>query len=123
MFRSLWVDLDIGKGTEFDTQMAGFAALRIFINSLSLPEPTIVSSGYGLHVYWTFDEAVDYNVWKPLANALKDRLSTENFRVKDKGLTADAVRILRIPNTKNFKGGTQVDVEVLVLSPSSPVQT
>lgn len=123
MFRSLWVDLDIGKGTEFDTQMAGFAALRIFINSLSLPEPTIVSSGYGLHVYWTFDEAVDYNVWKPLANALKDRLSTENFRIKDKGLTADAVRILRIPNTKNFKGGTQVDVEVLVLSPSSPVQT
>jgi hypothetical protein len=123
LFKSLWVDLDIGKGTEFDTQMAGFAALRVFINSLSLPEPTIVSSGYGLHVYWTFDDAVDYNTWKPLANALKDRLSTENFRIKDKGLTADAVRILRIPETKNFKGGNQVDVELLVLSPSATVQT
>ena len=121
-FKSLWVDLDIGKGTEFDTQMAGFAALRIFINALGLPEPSIVSSGYGLHVYWTFDETIDYNAWKPIATALIAKLNTENFKVKDKGLTGDAVRILRIPETTNFKGGSQVPVELLVLSPSAPVQ-
>ena len=122
LFKSLWVDLDIGKGTEFDTQMAGFAALRIFINALGLPEPSIVSSGYGLHVYWAFDEPVDYNVWKPIANALISKLNSENFKVKDKGLTGDAVRILRIPETTNFKGGSQVPVELLVLSPTAPVQ-
>lgn len=121
LFKALWVDLDIGKGTEFDTQVAGLAALRIFIKALGLPEPTIVSSGYGLHVYWTFDEAVDYNVWKPLATALVAKMHSENFRVKDKGLTADAARILRVPNTKNFKGGVQVDVELILLSPSSPI--
>jgi hypothetical protein len=122
LFKSLWVDLDIGKGTEFDTQMAGFAALRIFINALGLPEPSIVSSGYGLHVYWTFDEAIDYNAWKPIATALIAKLNLENFKIKDKGLTGDAVRILRIPETTNFKGGSQVPVELLVLSPSAPVQ-
>ena len=75
-----------------------------------------------MHCYWTFDEAVDYNTWKPLANGLKDRLSTGNFKVKDKGLTADAVRILRIPNTKNFKGGLEADVTLLKLSSSNPIE-
>lgn len=87
LFKSVWVDLDIGKGTEFDTLMAGFAALRIFINALELPEPSIISSGYGLHIYWTFDESIDYNAWKPIATALIAKLNTENFKVKDKGLT------------------------------------
>ena len=62
-FRSLYIDLDIGKGTEFPTQHDGLVALKNFSGALQLPTPTIVSSGYGLHIYWSFTEAVDYNTW------------------------------------------------------------
>ena len=40
---------------------------------------------------------------------------SEGFKVKDKGLTTDAVRILRLPDTTNFKGGLEADVTVLKL--------
>ena len=121
-FRSLWVDLDIGKNTAFADQAVGLAALRKFIDTVKLPKPTVVSSGYGLHVYWAFEEEVDYNIWKPLATALVQHISAEGFEVKDKGLTTDAARILRIPNTKNFKNDSQIDVKVLFTSPSTPVE-
>ena len=121
-YKSLWIDLDIGKGTEFPTQHDGLVALKNFSGALQLPTPTIVSSGYGIHCYWTFTEAVDYNTWKPLAVALVQRIMSEGFKVKDKGLTTDAVRILRLPDTTNFKGGLEADVTVLKLSPSKPIE-
>lgn len=49
-YKSLWIDLDIGKGTEFPTQHDGLVALKNFSGALQLPTPTIVSSGYGLHI-------------------------------------------------------------------------
>ena len=121
-FRALWVDLDIGKNTAFEDQAVGLAALRKFIDSIKLPKPTVVSSGYGLHVYWAFNEEVDYNTWKPLATALVQHISAEGFDVKDKGLTTDAARILRIPNTKNFKNNNQVYVNVIFSNGSTPVE-
>ena len=121
-FRSLYIDLDIGKGTDFLTQYDGLIALKNFSGALQLPTPTIVSSGYGLHIYWTFCEAVGYDTWKPLAVALVERMMSEGFKVKDKGLTTDAVRILRLPDTTNFKGGLEADVTVLKLSPSKPIE-
>lgn len=58
LFKSLWIDLDIGKGTAYETQVTGIAALKDFCLASSLPKPTIVSSGYGLHIYWSFEEEV-----------------------------------------------------------------
>lgn len=121
-FKSLWVDLDIGKGTEFPTQHDGMVALKNFSAALKLPRPTVVSSGYGLHIYWTFIESVDYDTWQPLATALVQHIMSEGFKVKDKGLTTDAVRILRIPETVNFKGGLEADVQILYLAPSKSVE-
>lgn len=122
LFKSLWVDLDIGKGTAYETQVTGISALKDFCKASNLPKPTIVSSGYGLHIYWSFTEAVDYNEWKPLAIALVDRMIAEKFQVKDMGITTDGARILRVPQTKNFKRGDAVDVELIAVSPSNPIQ-
>jgi len=121
-FRSLYIDLDIGKGTEFPTQHDGLVALKNFSGALQLPTPTIVSSGYGIHCYWTFTEAVDYNTWKPLAVALVQRIMSEGFKVKDKGLTTDAVRILRLPDTINFKNNSKADVKVIKVGAHATVQ-
>jgi hypothetical protein len=122
LFKSLWVDLDIGSDVTYETQVEGIEALRDFCTLTNLPKPTIVSSGYGLHIYWTFDTPVNYNIWKPIASALVDKIQSTKFRVKDKGITTDAARILRIPNTINFKMGKQANVELLTLSPSNPVE-
>ena len=121
-FKSLWVDLDIGSSATYETQGEGIQALKAFCSSLRLPKPTIVSSGYGLHIYWVFSEAVDYNTWKPLAVSLVDKFKTHNLNVKDRGVTTDAARILRIPDTINYKGGEQALVRVLVLSPTTSVE-
>ena len=116
MFKSMWVDLDIGKGTQYDTQAEGIEALRDFCQSTGMPKPTIVSSGLGLHVYWSFSEAVGYNVWKPLVVALTGRILVEKFAVKDLApITQDAARILRIPNTLNFKLGEDRAKKVKIL--------
>lgn len=121
-FKCIWIDLDIGKGTEFATQHDGMIALKNFSAALKLPRPTVVSSGYGLHIYWTFNESVDYDTWNPLATALVWHIKAEGFKVKDKGITTDAVRILRIPETTNFKNGLEADVTLLHLAPSKPVE-
>jgi Domain of unknown function (DUF927) len=120
-YKSLWMDLDIGKGTEYASKKEGLSALKRFTDTVKLPTPTVVSSGYGLHVYWTFDNEISYNEWKPLATALKNRVNSEGFRVKDASLTTDPSRVLRIPDTKNFKHDTQVDVKLIMLSDSAPV--
>ena len=122
LFKSLWIDLDIGKGTAYETQVTGIAALKYFCLASSLPKPTIVSSGYGLHIYWSFEEEIDYNEWKPLATALADKIVAEKFNIKDLGVTTDGARILRVPQTKNYKLGDAVDVELITLAPSTPIQ-
>jgi hypothetical protein len=117
-FKSLWIDLDIGDGTTFPTQEDGISALKEFIKATGLPKPTLVSSGFGLHVYFSVKQAIGFNEWEPLAEALKARILSEGFKVKDAGITTDAVRILRLPETVNYKKGIKTDVKLLCLGES-----
>ena len=120
--KSIWVDLDIGEDTAYPTQTEGMQALRAFIKAVKLPTPTVVSSGYGLHVYWVFNEEIDYNTWLPLSKALLAKMDAEGFVIKDRGCTIDAARIFRIPETTNFKHGKQADVKLVFTAPAHPVQ-
>lgn len=121
-FKSYWMDLDIGKNTAFPTQQDGLVALKNFASAVGLPLPTIVSSGYGIHCYWPLIEEITYDVWKPLAVEFVQRVIAEGFKVKDKSLTADAVRILRVPDTINFKLGLEAKVSVLHSSAPTSIE-
>jgi hypothetical protein len=121
-YKSVWIDLDCGANTAYATQDQGMVALKEFVDKVKLPTPTVVSSGYGLHVYFTFTEAVDYDSWHGVANALKARITTEGFAIKDIGITTDASRILRLPNTINFKNNTETEVKVLLTGTNATVQ-
>jgi hypothetical protein len=59
--KSLFVDLD-AKGEDKNSYASvsdAAAALFAFITKMDLPKPSaIVTSGGGLHVYWTFDRAL-----------------------------------------------------------------
>lgn len=121
-YKSVYIDLDCGPNTAYETKDEGMVALKAFVDKVKLPKPTVVSSGSGAHVYFTFTEAADYDQWHGVANALKARIIAEGFAIKDIGITTDASRILRLPNTINFKNNTETEVKVLVSGTNATVQ-
>lgn len=92
--RALWVDYD--KGMEGLTVKERVTKVQYKIQSLGLPEPSIlISSGNGIHSYWLLstragDEALE--VVKALVQA-----TNGDIRATDKA------RIMRLPNTMNVK--------------------
>ena len=74
----------------------------------------IIDSGRGIHCYWPFIEPVDKAVWTPVAEGLKFLCAKHGLKA-DGACTADAARILRVPNTKNFKDiNKPEDVKILM---------
>jgi putative DNA primase/helicase len=105
---SLWLDIDVGdkKAEEhkgYTTQRAALLALQSFCAKTGLPLPTVVvSSGYGLHVYWTVSEFVPAARWRQMASNLKALASCHGF-LADPSRTADIASVLRVPGTFNYK--------------------
>ena len=110
--KSFYVDIDCGVGKPYATQAEGLEALVGFCESKTLPTPTIVSSGRGIHAYWISPRPISRTEWKPTAERLKALCKEEGLRI-DMSVTADAARILRVPGTFNYKRDP-LPVEVLL---------
>lgn len=102
--KSLFLDIDCGEGKDYPDQQAGRIALDSFLASTSLPLPLVLSSGYGLHVYWPLEKELDREAWLVLALGLKELCKTHGLNADHK-VTADAARILRPVGSQNFKNG------------------
>jgi hypothetical protein len=100
--KSFFIDIDCGMGKPYADQAEGMDALKAFIKVTKLPKPTVVNSGNGIHAYWGLQAALPSEEWKPLAEKLK-ALCVQHKLEADASVTADTARILRIPNTLNFK--------------------
>jgi hypothetical protein len=109
--KSLFLDVDAYKG--YGSHKEAGVALAAFIKKIGLPAPsTLVNSGGGLHVYFTFDRALTPGEWLPLANALVN--AAKDFGLHfDAGCTIDAARVLRIPQTFNRKLATPRPVKLI----------
>lgn len=118
-FKAFWVDLDCGEGKPYEGQAPALESLRNFCKATGLPKPTIVNSGRGVHAYWVLNEVISYNEWKPTAEAFK-KLCAVNHLHADPAVTADAARILRVPNTLNFKN-QENPYEVSVMATSETI--
>ena len=101
-FKSFWVDVDCGPTKDYPDQKQGYNAIMSFCEGVNLPYPTIINSGNGWHCYWTLTEEISYNDWKPFADHLKSVCLSVGFKI-DAGITGDAARILRLPQTINYK--------------------
>jgi len=112
--RSFFLDLDCGTGKPYADQADAAQALRSFILTTQLPEPTVVNSGGGLHVYWPLTEDLPVDVWLVHAKSLK-RLCAQHNLHADPQVTSDCVRILRTPGTSNFKNGGSRPVQIVHL--------
>ena len=118
--KSFFLDLDCGEGKDYPNQTEAINALRGFVKTLSLPKPVMVSSGYGVHVYWILEDTVHPDEWTPVATQLKKMCVEYGLRA-DPAVTADTARVLRVPGTHNHKGDTPKQVKVLGIEPPTLV--
>jgi hypothetical protein len=103
--KSFWLDVDCKNKNplkDYANKDDGLAAISDFCTRNSFPRPTIVDSGNGWHAYWVLDEAVTKDEWQPVADALKSLCLSDGLRI-DPACTADSARILRIPDTLNYR--------------------
>lgn len=110
--RAFFLDLDCGTGKPYADQPAAAQALSVFITNTGLPSPTVVNSGGGLHVYWPLTEDIPAAEWLPHAKSLK-RLCAQHNLHADPAVTADCVRILRVPGTQNYKAELARPVQIV----------
>lgn len=103
--KAFFLDIDIKNGGYEEVEDA-IKALADFLSGTGLPKPTlIVGSGGGLHVYWTLKSPVTPFQWKPVADAFAEAAKELGLKA-DTACTIDSARILRVPNTFNYKQET-----------------
>lgn len=118
--RAFWMDLDVDPSNEhkFESQSVALDGLVAFCTAASLPMPMVLSSGNGLHIYWTLTHEIIPEQWKQLAESLKSLAAKLGFKA-DPACTSDPARILRTIGTWNRKNITAPRaVELVADAPS-----
>jgi len=117
--KAFWIDIDVKRKGDKKTNVYSdvpdaMVWFKSFLSTTGLPYPNLwVRSGYGLHVYWVLQDAVDPQTWQPYADALKAAILATGGTI-DVGITIDSARLLRPPETANFKDpANPAPVEVL----------
>lgn len=121
--KAFWLDIDCGpvkaevnpktgRPDGYIDQATGMQELIKFCSLIGLPQPIVVDSGRGLHVYWPLTESVSRNLWEPVAKRFRDLCVKQNFYVDPS--VFEASRVLRIPGTFNFKEDPPLPVSVVM---------
>lgn len=99
---AIWIDIDL-KDTPFTTlkEMATVYLPR-FKKSLFGTGFWVISSGNGLHLYWTFDKSVSRPRWLKIAQRLHDTCHALDITI-DPARTRDSSSIMRFPGSFNLK--------------------
>ncbi len=100
--RSLWLDVDCGSDKRYLDRSSALRALRSFLEQTGLPQPCVVGSGGGLHLYWPLRDSLLPHEWLGYARGLKAQCELRGFAA-DPSRTADAASILRPVGTWNRK--------------------
>jgi|TARA_X000001388_G_scaffold64466_1_gene50686 hypothetical protein len=118
--KCFFMDIDCGPNKDYETKSDGLKAFKVFRNEANLPKPSLlVDSGNGIHVYWVLTAAIPKETWKPIAESLKALCSDKKFSA-DSNVTADNARILRVPDTFNFK--SDIPKPVVVRRKGEPIE-
>lgn len=101
--KSLFVDLDVGDDEKkYPSQAAASDDLERFLDQTGLPVPVVINSGTGLQAYWIFTQDLPVDDWKPLAETFKQFCTGNGLKI-DVAVTADVARLMRCPETLNYK--------------------
>jgi len=116
--KSFFLDLDVGEAKAYKTQREAIVALKKFTAGVGLPLPLVVSSGYGVHVYWMLSEPLPSAIWVRIAAVFKSLTEAYGLHA-DPARTSDMSSVLRLPGTLNFKNPDDPQ-QVKILSPKYP---
>lgn len=101
--RSFFVDLDVGsEEKKYPNKQEAYDALNTFVFGNDLPPPVIIDSGTGIQAYWLFEDDVPASDWIAYATKFKEYCIDNGLRI-DPAVTADVARIMRCPDTFNYK--------------------
>jgi hypothetical protein len=100
--RSFFIDLDVGPTKEYFSVADAESALQTFVDDNELPPPVRIMSGTGLQAYWLFDSNIAIAEWKIYSAKFKKYCISHGLKI-DPTVTADAARIMRCPDTYNYK--------------------
>jgi hypothetical protein len=110
--KSFFIDLDVGASDKkYPSKDEALAALDDFVSQYDLPPPVRVDSGGGVHAYWIFDRDVPTEEWKIYATKFK-QMCLDYLKI-DPAVTADAARVLRCPDTFNYKKDPPMPTKLL----------
>lgn len=114
--RVLFLDIDIKPPPKgYATLGEALAELNKFIEKYGLPKPTaLVGSGGGVHCYWISNRFLTPDEWQPLANALQS--AATQFGLRADPVTTDICRILRVPETRNWKTDPPIPTKLIILA-------
>jgi hypothetical protein len=102
------VDVDPAGNGKYRSQTEVVAALYGHVRAGKLPLPTfVVSSGYGIHLYWRLAESVDPATWRAAAVTFRDRVTAiDPVLAADTSRVIDLAGLLRFPGAVNAKNPT-----------------
>lgn len=115
--RAQWLDIDVGPNKDYPTRKEALLALAGACRTLRIPAPMLVSSGRGIHAYWTFEKDLPAAQARILSATVANALNAIGFK-HDQSRTADLASILRPVGSHWRKDG---EVEVTLLRDAPPV--
>jgi hypothetical protein len=121
--RCLALDADTKESHNLATykdRVEAWDATLAFCRAAGLPPPIFVSSGGGLHIYWTFDRDIDPDLWQRLADGLKRACFRHGFHADHK-LTSNSSAVLRTPGFTHQRLRRTVEVGEIT-GPYNPEQ-
>ena len=105
-YRSFFIDLDVSEekaamGRGYVDKQAAMVALDEFLEATDLPPPVRIDSGTGIHAYWLLEDEIPIAEYLPYAEKFKQFCLARIHA--DPAVMADASRIMRCPETLNYK--------------------
>lgn len=113
--RSIILDLDVkDKEGFYSDKDQAWEGLQRLVVQMNMPQPIVVDSGYGYHVYWPMAAGVASKEWQSVTKLFSKALSIiEPKAVADNSRTSDSASVLRIPDSYNLKNGQRVPVAIV----------
>jgi Domain of unknown function (DUF927) len=110
--RSFIIDVDVKDNSNFyKTKDEAADGIRNLVEKLGIPQPIVVDSGGGYHLYWPLEEELTSDLWVKAANTFKQAVRlAEPKIVADPTRVADCVGVLRVPETFNVKRHMPVEL-------------
>jgi hypothetical protein len=117
--KAVWLDIDVKEPPKGYTNVVeAITALKDFLKAENIEFPTaIVKSGGGVHVYWISANPLTRSEWLPYGEGMKQAALRYGLRC-DAGISSDAARILRVPDTFNHKQEPKRPVKLIWLAPN-----